>query len=110
MKGDFSRSTFRSDRPYSGVRMQQGRVPLDADWNEQVDSTRYISRRAIADIIGGCCIPESAPNSVRVSVAGSGLRVEGGRAWVRGTLAERADIQTLPLPQGGGRHVVYLEV
>ena len=110
MKGDFSRSTFRPDRPYSGVRLQQGRVPLDADWNEQVDITSYISRRAIADIIGGCCIPASAPNSFRVSVVGNGLRVEGGRAWVRGTLAERADTQTLPLPQGGGRHVVYLEV
>ena len=29
MKGDFSRSTFRSANHYSGVRLQQGRVLLD---------------------------------------------------------------------------------
>jgi hypothetical protein len=110
MKGDFSRSTFRSDRPYSGVRMQQGRVPLDADWNEQVDISDYIRRRALVDIIGGCCIPRSEPNSFRVSTAGNGLRVEGGRAWVQGVLAERPDAQTIPVPQQAGRHVVYLEV
>ena len=110
MKGDFSRSTFQSDRPYTGVRMQQGRVPVDADWNEQVDITDYQRRRAIADIIGGCCIPESAPDSFRVSVSGREVRVEGGRAWVQGALAERADAQTLAAPAAPGRYVVYLEV
>ncbi|HMQ56354.1 MAG TPA: DUF6519 domain-containing protein, partial [Anaerolineae bacterium] len=34
MKGDFTRSTFRSEHHYSSVRMQQGRVQLDSDWNE----------------------------------------------------------------------------
>ncbi len=36
MKGDFSDSTF-TKRRYSGVRVQQGRVRLDADWNEKLD-------------------------------------------------------------------------
>jgi len=36
MKGDFSRNTFRPGSHYSGVLMQQGRVLLDSDWNEQV--------------------------------------------------------------------------
>ena len=36
--GDLTRSTFRAYRHYSGVRMQQGRVQLDADWNEQLDA------------------------------------------------------------------------
>jgi hypothetical protein len=110
MKGDFSRSTFRSDRPYSSVRMQQGRVPLDADWNEQVDITDYTRRRAIADIIGGCCIPDSLPNSFAVSISGGNLRVAGGRAWVHGILAERDGVQTIPLPTAAGTHIVYLEV
>ena len=70
MKGDFSRLTFRPDRPYSSVRMQQGRVPLDADWNEQVDIADHLRRRAIADIIGGCCIPDSQADSFRVSHLG----------------------------------------
>ncbi len=36
MKGQFSESTF-TKRRYSGVLMQQGRVRLDADWNEKLD-------------------------------------------------------------------------
>ena len=35
MKGDFSRLTFDPARQFSRVLMQQGRVQLDADWNEQ---------------------------------------------------------------------------
>ena len=35
MKGDFSRNTFDPARHYSRVLMQQGRVLLDTDWNEQ---------------------------------------------------------------------------
>jgi hypothetical protein len=51
MKGDFSRFTFRPSKGYTSVRMQQGRVSLDSDWNEQVasspDSSGYLhaSRR-----------------------------------------------------------------
>jgi hypothetical protein len=37
VRGDFSRITFRPDRHYSAVLMQQGRVSLDSDWNEAVD-------------------------------------------------------------------------
>ena len=35
MKGDFTRDTFDRTKHYSRVLMQQGRVTLDADWNEQ---------------------------------------------------------------------------
>lgn len=37
MRGDYSRDTFRLARHYSSVRLQQGRVVTDADWNEQAD-------------------------------------------------------------------------
>jgi len=36
MKGEFNESTF-TRRRYSDVHMQQGRVKLDADWNEKLD-------------------------------------------------------------------------
>ncbi|MFQ5630622.1 MAG: DUF6519 domain-containing protein [bacterium] len=36
LKGDFTRTTFKKEKHYSGVRMQQGRVQLDTDWNETV--------------------------------------------------------------------------
>ena len=46
MKGDLSRDTFDRARHYSAVRLQQGRVVTDADWNEQADLTRYRAERA----------------------------------------------------------------
>ncbi|HEX2202625.1 MAG TPA: DUF6519 domain-containing protein [Longimicrobium sp.] len=54
MKGDFSRSTFDPTRHYSGVRMQQGRVQLDADWNEQADLARQRAETEALDTLGGC--------------------------------------------------------
>jgi hypothetical protein len=54
MKGDFSRQTFDPKKHYSGVRMQQGRVQLDADWNEQGDLVNYRAETAAADVIGRC--------------------------------------------------------
>jgi hypothetical protein len=36
MKGEFSESTFRRTR-YGSVRLQQGRVQMDADWSEGLD-------------------------------------------------------------------------
>jgi nucleoside 2-deoxyribosyltransferase len=35
MKSDFSESTFKKDKRYLKVSMQQGRVETDADWNSQ---------------------------------------------------------------------------
>ena len=32
---DISRFLFQPQKGYSGVRMQQGRVMLDSDWNER---------------------------------------------------------------------------
>ena len=36
-RGDFSRDTFDPSKHFLRVLMQQGRVSLDADWNEQTD-------------------------------------------------------------------------
>jgi hypothetical protein len=33
-RGDFTRDTFNPLKNFSRVLMQQGRVQLDADWNE----------------------------------------------------------------------------
>jgi Family of unknown function (DUF6519) len=57
MKGDFSRSTFRKEKHYSSVRMQQGRVQVDADWNEQADITRRRIETETLDVIGSCGAP-----------------------------------------------------
>lgn len=56
MKGDFTRFTFDPRKHYSGVRMQQGRVLLDSDWNEQADIFDHRCEIEAKDIIGrsGC--------------------------------------------------------
>jgi hypothetical protein len=52
MQGDFSRFSFDPHKHYTAVRMQQGRVQLDADWNEQVDILRYELETQLKDLIG----------------------------------------------------------
>ena len=52
MKGDFSRLSFDAAKQYSSVRMQQGRVHLDADWNEWGEMVLHRRRLAQRDIVG----------------------------------------------------------
>src|SRR6185437_14504975 len=65
MKGDFTRDTFDAAKHYSRVLMQQGRVTLDADANEQTAILLHYMRTLAADLIG----PYAAP----VAAAGFGL-------------------------------------
>jgi Family of unknown function (DUF6519) len=59
MKGDFSRDTFNPANHYTRVLMQQGRVQLDADVNEQSAITDYYRRMLAADLIG----PHGGPSA-----------------------------------------------
>lgn len=52
MKGDFTRATFDRRHHYTRVLMQQGRVQLDADWNEQAAISQHRQRALAADLIG----------------------------------------------------------
>src|ERR1700741_955864 len=54
MPGDYSRRLFRRGKHYSGVLMQQGRVQLDADFNEQLDIGLYRTETEAIDVIGRC--------------------------------------------------------
>jgi hypothetical protein len=57
MGSDISRSTFDPSKHYSGVRQQQGRPNLDADWNEQVDIASQRVVTETQDVIGSCGAP-----------------------------------------------------
>lgn len=57
MKGDFSRDTFDPRNHYTRVLMQQGRVHLDADFNEQSAIAVHSQRLLARDLIG----PEGGP-------------------------------------------------
>ena len=60
MKADLSRNTFDRAQHYSAVRLQQGRIVTDADWNEQADITRYRGERQARDTLGLCGAPLDA--------------------------------------------------
>ena len=48
---DISRFLFQPQKRYSGVRLQQGRVILDSDWNEQSMIEDEEQRRTLLDIV-----------------------------------------------------------
>lgn len=52
MNGDFSRDTFHPAHRYARVLMQQGRVLLDADWNEQTSILLHQLRTLARDLMG----------------------------------------------------------
>jgi hypothetical protein len=89
MKSDLTRSTFRRENHYSGVRMQQGRVQIDADWNEQVDIAAYLDETTRIDVIGRCGMPvHDAGFGVTVMPEGDDLALSPGRAYVGGIPCE----------------------
>ncbi len=87
MAGDITRSTFRQPKHYSGVRMQQGRVQMDADWNEQLDIRLYHDRTTNVDVIGSCGVPEGDPG-FGVTLLNGNVLLSKGRAYVDGILCE----------------------
>jgi hypothetical protein len=93
--GDISRTSFVPTRHFSSVRMQQGRVQLDADWNEQVDIERYLDVVEALDVIGPSGVPKAADGfELTLAPDGADLLLSPGRAWVGGTLCELEAEQT----------------
>jgi hypothetical protein len=52
MNGDISRVTFNPLKHFTSVVLQQGRVQIDADWNEQSSILLHHLRSLAADLIG----------------------------------------------------------
>ncbi|MGD8649765.1 MAG: DUF6519 domain-containing protein, partial [Desulfobacterales bacterium] len=89
MGGDYTRFTFKANNDYSGVWKQQGRVSLDADWNEMAEIEDRRWRSETMDIIGRCVVPATTPNAFRVIPTGPGTFDIGiGRSYVDGIQAE----------------------
>lgn len=59
MQGDFTRDTFDPSQHFSRVLMQQGRVQVDADWNEQTSILLHYLRTLAKDILGPYAGPAS---------------------------------------------------
>jgi hypothetical protein len=92
MKGDFSRLTFDQQKRFTRVLMQQGRVQLDADWNEQAAILLYYLERLAADLIGPFGGPEDAWGLAIGRLPDTGaitdLTIGAGRYYVDGRLCE----------------------
>lgn len=122
MKGDFSRFTFDPKNHYSRVLMQQGRVQLDADWNEQLDISAYRTETEITDFIGKSGAPENNAGfkvSVTDDQSNPQISLSQGRYYVEGMLFENAqavsftqqpDYLTATVPTGSGVYLAYLDV
>ncbi|HSJ57014.1 MAG TPA: DUF6519 domain-containing protein [Anaerolineae bacterium] len=97
MKGDFTRYTFKPGNHYSSVRSQQGRVQVDADWNEEVDILAHLDRTTRRDVIGACGGPQgqdAGGNDLagfRIDASGAELRITRGRYYVDGLLVENEE-------------------
>lgn len=128
MKGDFTRRTFRSGDHHRGVLLQQGRVALDADWNEQVEIQQHLDQVTARDLVGlnggpadtaGFAIVAAADGETPRACAPADLVLSAGRYYVQGILCEndadmplqaQPDLPGVPLPDQDGRYVAYLEV
>lgn len=135
MNGDYSRLTFDSSRNFSAVRMQQGRVSLDSDWNEQADLINRRTRAAIIDTFGR--LHHASPEAFAISLGPGGLMIGRGRMYVDGLIAENHGAGRLvwdpaldelrgegptpylqqpylpdpaPVPASGGPYLIYLDV
>ena len=114
MKGDFSRSTHRPTNRYSSVRLQQGRVLLDAEWNEQADLALQRERASSVDVIGRTGAPKHSPDDFRhfqIALADEGrdLVIAPGHIYVDGLrcenhreggmrLSQQPDLPGVPCP------------
>ncbi len=119
MKGDFTRSTFRPQKHYTSVRMQQGRVQLDADWNEQMDITARRIGIGTSDITGRYAVPFQNPGFLigggAVPSIGKGhLYLDDGFLIEndKDILITEQDefLPDYPLPTGEGDYIAYLTI
>jgi hypothetical protein len=131
MQGDFSRTTFDPLKHYSAVLAQQGRVQLDADFNEQAAILLRQLRTVVADLVGPARAPADGGGFEITQVTTDGtttpvredLAISRGRIYVDGLLVEndlpgatywtQPDLRLEPdadeLPAEGA-FVVYLRV
>jgi Family of unknown function (DUF6519) len=88
MKADISKDRFDATKHYSGVVMQQGRVQLDSDWNEQLGIERHLEKTLTCDVVGLTGAPVHQPGFQIASPDGKSLTVGKGRFYAGGWLCE----------------------
>lgn len=87
--GDISRRTHDPSKHYSGVLEQQGKVLLDAEWNEQLAIQHHRTETETRDVVGVCGAPKAA-NGFKITSTpdGQDLIISAGHIYVNGLLCE----------------------
>jgi hypothetical protein len=93
MSFDSSRNIFNPWNDYLGVIMQQGRVQLDADWNELIAEFARRIQAGTLDILGLAGVPASTPfgfkiNAYKDTSGNPHITIGTGRMYVDGLLVE----------------------
>ncbi len=128
MKGDFSKDSFHPEKHFHDVLMQQGRVLLDAEWNEQASINAYRTETGVRDIVGksGTPFDETNPEGSFQILPANGnadVTITKGHYYVDGILCEnehdvlfvnQPDLNAEALPtsnaNGDGDYLFYLNV
>lgn len=87
MKGDFSRLTFDPRKRYTAVLMQQGRVQLDSDWNEQAAIVAHLERARFEHVVGPSAVPGGVGFEVYAGADGAPV-LSPGRIYAGGLICE----------------------
>ena len=113
MHGDFSRKTFSPADNFSGVYLQQGRVSVDADWNEYVDIQKETTRTLNRELLGECAAPEKNAGFTvdRNDESRVTLAVGAGELYVEGMRCQNSKKVVLDdLPTEDGTYLFYIDV
>jgi hypothetical protein len=104
MGSDVSRVRFDPLRDFAGVVLQQGRLLLDADFNEYVALLDRRLRAETCDLTsfgpdpghaGVAWVPRQTPDAFRLTVAAGAITIGRGRMYVDGLLAENHGLEPL---------------
>jgi len=123
-RGDVTRDTFDRRKRFARVLMQQGRVLVDADWNEQTSIVLHYLRSLTADLIGPAAGDTAASFAIGATATGWDFPIDAGTYYVDGLrchLEEKTSYLTqadYPAsaaakavePLGPGDYLVYLDV
>jgi hypothetical protein len=88
---DNSRYTFKPWKNFSGVVMEQGRVQLDADWNEWLAELSRRIQAGTLDLYGHAAYPPTTPWAFLITATTGSpntVTIGLGRMYVDGLLAE----------------------
>jgi hypothetical protein len=99
MKVDISRDTFNPLKAFTRVVMQQGRLQLDADFNEQVDILLGLTRQLAVDAFGPWWAPAVGDGFRIESADANGVTIKPGVYYVDGIRVESAPPHPPP-PRG----------